>query len=879
MTRVLARVLAFFRKRALDEDLDQEMAAHIELAVEDSLRRGLSPEEARRQALAHFGGLEPARERHRDARGLPLLDSILQDLRYAARTLRHDAGFTIAVLLILGLGIGVNTAVFSVVNTVLLRPLPFHDADRLVWLEDTLGDADGHIDLSSLTFSVDMYEPMVRYNHSFEGMAAYNAFFSQGDYKLLGRGEPERLTGVPVAESFFTLLGVQPVLGRSFAHEECQKNGRKAVMLSYGLWQRRFGGNADIAGQTITINKDAMTVVGVLPKTFDFGSVFSPGTHVDIFVPGVMDEMRDQGNELAVIGRLKPGATVESAQAEFHALAPMIRQVHPDWYMHVDSRLRSLKDYVSGKLRRSLVALWCAVGLVLLIVCVNVANLLLARSAARNREFAIRGALGAGRARIVRQLLTESLMLAGGGGALGVGVAFALTQFVAGSQTIAVPLLGSVRVDGAALGFALAAAVGAALLFGLAPAFAATVDRTSDSLKEMGRGASEGKKRATFRASLVVAEVALACVLFAGAGLLLRSFMRLLDVDLGFRPSQAYALRLDYIYGNQATMNAYYREVLSRVSAAPGVESAGITDALPMGQNRSWDFLPKGGTWPRDNQPAFVNMVAPGYLESMGMHMRDGRGFDWHDTDTSEPVMLVNETFARRAWPGRSALNQVIMLSPKVSRRVVGLVANVRETSLEAQSGAAVYIPITQTSDLAEVQLIVRTKLPVDAITPGVKAALRSLNPNQPVRDLQALQEIVDRVASPRRFFAMLVGGFALFGLLLASLGIYGVISYSVARRTKEIGIRMALGASTQEIRNSVVGRTLRMALIGIGLGMAASLAVARLIGSLLFGVSPADPATFLGTVLVLGTMAAIAGYLPARRAARVDPTIALRAE
>jgi predicted permease len=880
MNTLLARIRAFFRKREMDGDLDQELAAHLEMAVEENLRRGLSPEEARRQALIRFGGVEMAREHHRDARGLPQLDSLVQDVRYAFRTLRRDAGFTVAALLILALGIGVNTAVFSVVNTVLLHPLPFRDADRLVWVEDTVGEVYHHVDLSSRTFPVDVFEAMRGANRSFTDMTAYDGFFGQGDYKLLGRGEPERLVGVRVAGNFFPLLGVQPVLGRLFMKEECQKNGRKAVLLSHGLWERRFGSDPSLVGQSLTLNNDAVTVAGVLPATFDLGSVFSPGVRVDIYLPAVMDDMRNDGNELVVIGRLKPGVRLETAQAEFRTLAPQFRRAHPDYYADIDSRLVDLKRYVTGRMRASLIALWCAVGLVLLIVCVNMANLLLARSVSRGKEFAIRRALGAGRYRIVRQLLTESLMLSGGGAVLGLAVAFALTHFLAASQTIALPLLRDVRVDGTALGFTVLAAVGAALLFGLAPGFATASGRTEDSLKESARGASEGKGQGAFRASLVVAEVGLACVLFSGAGLLLRSFLRLLEVDLGFQPSHAFSLRLDYDYGaKQAKLNAYFGEVLRRVTAAPGIEAAGITDALPMGQNRSWGMLPKGRSYPRDQLITFVNMVAPGYLEAMGMHMRAGRGFNWHDTDTSEPVLLVNETLARRAWPGEDAVGKEVQMDSTHFRRVVGVVANVRETSLEEQAGAAMFLPIMQTLDLAEVQLIVRSKLQVESVTPGVKAALRSLDLNQPVRDLQPLEERVDRVASPRRFFAVLVSGFALFGLLLASLGIYGVISYSVTRRTKEIGIRMALGATPRAVRWNVVGGTLRLALIGIGAGTVASLMVSRLIASLLFGVSPADPATFLGMVMVLGLVAVAAGYVPARRASRVDPTIALRAD
>jgi len=837
MTRLFARIKSFFHKREMDADLDRELAAHLELAMQENIRRGLSPEEARRKALVRFGGVEPAKEFHREARGLPELDSVLQDIRYTLRTLRRDAGFTTIALLILALGIGANTAVFSVVNAVLLRPLPFRNASQLVWVEDT----EGQTGLSSQTFPVAVFEAMRSRNRSFQDITAYDAFFGQVGYKLTGRGEPERLAGLPVAQNFFPMLGIQPVLGRQFVKEEFQKNGRKAALLSHALWDQRFGADPRIVGQSLTLNNEAVTVVGVLPATFDFGSVFSPGTKVDIYLPVIMDNIRNNGNELSLIGRLKPGVSLEAARREFAALAPALRREHPEWYSTYTAKLSSLKDYVSGKLRRSLTVVWCAVGLILLIVCVNLANLLLARAATRSKELAIRKALGAARFRIVRQLLTESLILACGGATLGLACAFALTRYLAKSRTIALPLLQNARVDGTALGYTVLVAVGAALLFGLAPSLNVAGGRIQDSLKESARGASEGKGRGLFRASLVVSEVALACVLLAGAGLLLRSFLRLLDVDLGFQPSRAIALRIDYDQtASQAKRNAYFQEVLRRVEAVPGIERAGITDSLPLGENRSWGFRAKGKFYkPTDYDEAFISIVSPGYLESMGMRLRAGRRLTWHDTDTSEAVILMNEAAARVGWPGQDAVGKIALVDTKNGRRVVGIVGNVRETSLEEQAKPAMFIPIAQTSDIAGTELILRTELPTEAIASGVRTALRSLNPSQPVQDFRPLEQFVDRAVSPRRFTVLLVAAFAIIGLLLASLGIYGVISYSVSRQTQEIGIRMALGASAGELQLAVIGKTLRMALTGIGIGALASFAVTRLIASLLFGISP----------------------------------------
>jgi len=863
------RARSFFRKSKLDGDFNEEMAAHLDLAIEENLARGMSAGEARRQAMVRFGGMEAAKEIHREARGLPWLDTVQQDVRYALRTLRRDAGFTTIAVLILALGIGANTAVFSVVDTVLLRPLPFRDASQLVWVEDQ----EGHEGLSSATFPVAVFEAMRSRNHSFQDMTAYFAFFGFNDYKLTGRGEPARLVGLPVAQNFFPMLGVEPVLGRQFVKEECQKNGRRALLLSHALWLQRFGGDPKMVGQSLTLNGDAVTVVGVLPASWDFGSVFAPGTRVDFYVPCVMDDIRTYGNTLAIIGRLKPGLTVDDARTEFASLQPALRKAHPEWYSEFRARLDGLKEYVSGKLRRSLMVVWCAVGLILLIVCVNLANLLLARSATRAKEFALRSALGAGRGRIVRQLLTESLVLASGGAVFGLGLAFALTRYLASSGKIALPLLQDVRVDGTALAFTILVTVGAAVLFGLAPGLRAAAGKMQEALQEASRGSSEGRGHGSFRAALVVSEVALACVLLVGAGLLLRSFLQLLDVDLGFQPTRAIALRVDFD-GPASGL----QEVLHRVQAVPGIEAAGITDSLPLAQNRAWGLAPKGKTYPPGGYPsAFVYVITPGYLDAMGMRLQGGRDVNWADTDKSEKVLLINRAAARHLWPGLDPVGRIAHAGG-TDARIIGVVGDIRESSVELQAGNEMFLPITQAGS-AGLELIMRTKLPPESIAPSVRTTLRSMNPNQTATDFEPLQQLVDRSRSPRRFFVLMVTAFATLGLLLASLGIYGVISYSVARQTRDIGIRMALGASPGELQMSVIGRTLRLALTGIGVGAVASVVVARWISSLLFGISPADPPTFAGTVLLLGAVAMLAGYVPARRASRVDPAVALRSE
>jgi predicted permease len=869
------RLRSFFPSAQLDQDLELEMAAHLELAIEENLKRGMSPQEARRNALIRFGGVEQAKQQHREARGLPALDILLQDLRYALRTLRRDRGFAMIALLILALGIGANITVFSVVNTILLRPLPFHDPQKLVWI----AGAKGKSGLSSLTYSVDAYDEFRSQNHSFQDLTSYMAFFGDSDYKLTGHGEPQPVSGVMVAQNFFQTLGVQPLLGRLFSPEECQKGGRLAVLLSEPFWRRQFAGNSAIIGQAITLNGQPLTVVGVIPSTFDFGSVFSPGMKMDIYVPAVMDDIREWGNTLSIIGRLKTGTSVAQAQAEANIIFPRLHfsLKHPEWGGDYTAKITELKDYVSGKLRRSLIVLWCAVGLILLIVCVNLSNLLLARTAMRSKEFAMRAALGAGRGRLIRQLLTESLVLSGTGAGLGLCLAYTITSYLAHQGSIALPLLSRVRVDGSALVWTVFITVVAAALFGLAPGFKMSAVNLQEAMKESGQGLSEGRKHDRMRAALVISELALACVLLIGAGLLLRSFLRVLDVDLGFQPSRAAAIKIDYDDGNNpAKRSAVIQEILHRVGAIPGVEEAGISDNLPLDTNRSWGLSAKGKDYRKGELPgAFVYVITPGYLNVMGMHLREGRDFSWQDAPDSQLVVIINQTAARHLWPGEDPVGKVALVNGK-DFNVVGVVSDVRESNLEGETGWQMYLPTTQASPDGA-QLALRTNLPLDVLAPSVMSTLRSLNPAQPATQFRPIQQLVDHAVSPRRFFVVLVTAFAVLGLILASLGIYGVISYSVTRQTQEIGIRMALGATAGRVQLGVISKTLQLALIGIALGTVASFAVARGIASLLFLITPTDPPTFTSMICVLSIVALVAGYIPARRASRIDPMIALR--
>ena len=873
-----------FGRSAVERELDDEVRGYVEMLTDEKVAAGMPVARARREARMEMGGEAQVKQAVRERRAGVGFEVLWQDLRYAFRTLRRDWPFTVVAVLILGLGIGANVAVFSVVNTMLLRPLPFRDPQQLVWMEGNNGIGSP----ADVTYRVDAFQEFQRNNRSFETMTAFVPFYNLSETRLKGNDELKPIEGVWVAGDFFETLGVHPMLGRLFTREEAvnyNKGGRPAVILSYAFWQRQFNANPAIVGKAITINNRATPVVGVLGPDFDFGAVFAPGTKMDYFVPIIMDSIANWGHMLAVVGKLKPGVTLAQAQAESNVLFPKLKAAgHPNWDTDYKTAMTGLKEHVSGSMRRPLEILWCAVGLIQLIVCVNLSNLLLTRAAGRNKEFALRISLGARRGRLMRQLMTESLVLSGMGAALGLAIAYAATRYLAHLESIALPLMSSVRVDGEALGWMVALTLTAGLVFGLVPGLKMAMGRVGDnlqeSLKDGGHSSSTGRRSDVLRSTLVVSEIALACVLLVGAGLLLRSFMRVVDTDLGFNPSHASALAVDYEdNGNADKRGEVLREMVRRVSAVPGVESAAVTDQLPLVHGRSWDLMAKnkphvGGA----DTDAFIYVVTPGYLRTMGMRLIAGRDLDWHDTAKSEPAIVINEAAARREWPGQDPIGKLATGIGQGDSRVVGVIADVHESSLETPSSPEVYAPIVQAWP-NQTQLVVRSRLPLGAIAPAVMSTLRAMNPNQPATEFKELQTIVDQATSPRRFLAVLVGIIAGLGLVLASLGIYGVISYSVAQRTQEIGIRMALGATTGQVLRGVMGKTMQLAAMGIAAGTAASFVTARGIAALLFGTAPTDAATYAGMVVLLGLVALAAGYIPARRASRVDPMQALHGE
>ena len=869
----------------VEADADDELQSFLAERVDDLVARGMSPDEARREALRRLGASiddaaaslhHSALDRERRMRFREMIGDARQDLRYAFRTLRRDIGFTAFAVVIIALGIGASATVFSVASALLLRPLPFTNPERLVWIRN--GNDPG---LSAQTFQVNPYLSFVRENRSFSEVAAYFAFYGVGDITLSSPTDAIRLSAVPVTQNFFPFLGVRPIIGRGFNAEESAWNGPKAALISHALWERRFASDPGIVGKPIILNGASTIVVGVLPPSFDFGSIFAPGSRIDVFTPfPLTPETNRQGNTLSVIARLKPNVSLAAASAELKVLSPRITSENPNINRFVGSA-SPLRDHVSGRTRSGLIVLAFAVGVVMLIVCANLSNLLLARATTRQKEMAIRAALGAGRRRLLRQMLTESIVLSSSGAVLGLVLAAIGTRAIAHMDAVSLPLLGNVTVDASALAFTALLAIVAGLAFGMVPALQISETGVHEALKASGRSSTDGKRGSWVRRSLVVSEIALACVLLVSSGLLIRSFLKVLDVDLGFRPERLLAVRVDpdqqRAFKSGQEFVAYIDEVLRLARQIPGVTSATIADGLPLGSNRSWGVTAGGeeyvkGKW----QNGFIRVATDGFVQTMGMRVVSGRDISPQDVEASEKVVVINETAAKELWPGKNALGKPLKVGGP-ERRVVGIVGDVRHLTVEDAAGNEVYLPMRQVFDFSTLTLIVRTNLDPASLARTVRRVLIPTVPNLATNEVQTLQGAVDKAVSPRRFFTALLGGFSLFALCLALLGIYGVISYTVTHRTQEIGVRIALGASSRQVQQRIIRETLELAVGGIVVGTVCAWLAGRTLSGFLFGVTAGDPITYVAMVAVLLLVAIVSGYMPARRASRIDPIVALR--
>jgi predicted permease len=806
------------------------------------------------------------------------VNTLLGDVRHGVRSLRRDWGATIFIVGIAGLGSGASTTVFSISRALLLRPLPLREPDRLVWIAN--GNSEN---LSAQTVQVNNLLELRETSRSYSDVAGFSPFYAPGDIRLTGTGEPERITGVPVTQSFFAMLGVQPLAGRFFDPSESLWHAPRTVVLGHDFWERRFNGDRGIVGRAIMLDDEPVTVIGVLPASFDFAATFTPGRRADVFVPFPLSaETNRQGNTLALIGRLREGVALETARTEAAGIGARIQSGRVDGGRQRNAftpRLSALRERVSGRFTSALVVLASAVGFLMLLVCANISTLLLVRASSRRREMAVRAALGASRSDLVRLTLVESLLLGAGGAVLGVVLAIGGTFAVSRIQGTTVPLLNAVAVDAGALTFTVLVAVITGVAFGLLPAFQGSSFGLSTVLAEGTRGSTEGRG-GRMRRVIVASEIALVCVLLTGAGLLTRSLGRVLSVHPGFSTENIMAVRVDPGRTRSAEQMAnYFDAVVREVGAVPGVQAIGLTDALPLGDNfgwRRWDASP--AERPNgEGEPLLplVRMIDEGYLKAMQIPLRAGRAFATADDASSEPVIIINERLSRSLWVGQDPIGRYVRTSGR-NRRVVGVVGDVRYFGLDKDADPEMYMPL-RTGDFQSVDLVVRGLVPPATMVSGIRAALRRLDPDLPVAEFRTMEQLVDRSVFTRRFVVMLVAGFAVFGLILASLGIYAVVSYSVAQRTQEFGIRMALGATPRGLLARTLWQTGALVLAGVAVGLPASWMAARAIRGMLFDVSAFDPVTFATMLALLGSAAALAGYVPARRATKVDPTIALR--
>jgi predicted permease len=801
---------------------------------------------------------------------------VLSDLRFAFRQLVKAPGFAFVATSTLALGIGACASMFSVVNAVLLKPLPFREPDRLVWIENV-----GTNGLSERTTRADVFAGWRDQNRSFESLGAYMAFFDYGRKTLRDAGEMERLRSVPVSETFLPVLGVAPLLGRNFTTEECAWQGPGAVILSHAFWKRRFAADPAVVGRALTLDDKPATVVGVLPPTFDFDAVFAPGSEIDVLEPfPIAPETAAWGNTLFAVGRLRPGVAPAQAQAELTATSRHLESTLASGARGFGAVVRPIDEALRGRFRAAFLVLAGAVSCVLAIACVNLSNLLLTRANARRQEFAVRAALGAGRGRLIRQALVESLLLAVAAAAAGLPLAVVATRAIARLQTFGVPLLQDASVDAVALALTagLTALAGAAC--GVLPAVYLSRTGRGQTLRAASHQRTASRSAASARGALVVAEVALACVLLVGAGLLVRSFGALLQVQLGFEPRQAMAWRLDTPerFPTNAARAAYFDAALRRVAALPGVEAVGLSDTLPLGRNRTWGAGAFGVEYPPGQYPlAFPRIVDHRYLAAMRIPIKAGRYLDERDDAQAPKAVVINESLARRLWPGRDAVGQQIDQNGPC--RVVGVVADVRHASLEEAGGNEMYLDYRQIGDWSAVEMVVRSARAPASLVPEVRAALRAHDPGLPSADFYPLERLIDNAVAPRRLITRLLGLFSGLALALAALGLYGVIAYSVVQRRQEIGIRMAIGARRAQVLGLVMASGLKLVAVGIVLGLVSALALTRLLRAMLFGVTAHDPAAYGVNVALLLVVAALACALPALRASRLDPMKTLRTD
>ena len=878
-----------FKQQRVDEELDSELQAYVELQAAEKVRSGMAPEEAGRRAQGEVGGLEQVKQGVRDARAGAAMETVIQDLRYAIRTLARNTGFSTVIVLTLALAIGANTAIFSIVNGVLLKPLPYPDPDRLLMLwESSLTDR------TLGTVSPGNFFDWREQSHSFEKMAAIDSY---PDFILNGPGEARRLAGAAVSRDFFSLLGVRMALGRDFTPEEDRPGSNQVVVLSYSAWQRFFGGRANVVGSAVRLNGANYTVVGVLPRNFYLASKASdlPRNRFDIWTPLALPSppaaWQRGTHPLCVYARLKPDASLQQAQADLDQIAATLQRLYPANDKDMGIAAVPFSQHVVGGVRPVLFTLLTTVAMVLLIACANIANLMLTRGASRQKEIAVRIALGANRGRIVRHFLTESLVLAVTGGLVGLALALFGVPVIVRHLPADLPRVAEIAVDWRVLIFTSFLSILTGILFGLVTLRQSRAVSANDSLKGAGRTATADQSR--MRSVLIVGQIAAAIVLLTGAGLMLKSLWKLTRVSPGFQADHVLTACLSlppqytngYVFGTgkHPGISHFQRELYRRVSQIPGVTSAAFTSYLPMsGVDNSWQFAIQGRPPRPPGSSDVMNYrpVSAGYFETMGIPVLSGRGFDRNDIETSPLVVIINTSMARIWWNQQNPVGEHVRFGDQTWRTIVGVVGDVHHEGVATKPEPEMYVPYGQVPNVeARPVIVIRTSVEPASVTGALRKAVSDVDATVPIDQIETMTRIVYGSESESRFRTAVLVIFALLAIFVASIGLYGVISYSVSQRTREFGIRMAVGATRGDILRVVLGKAGKLVGVGICLGLIGAVALARLIATLLYDVLPFDAPTLVSVSVLLAGIAFAASYMPARRASKANPMDSLRVE
>jgi putative ABC transport system permease protein len=876
-----ARLRALLGREAVIGDIDEELRLHLEMEAEANVGKGMAPEEARRAALRTFGNFDSIRERAYEVRGGGIMESISQDIRYAVRMLTKRAGFTAVAALTLALGVGANTAIFSVVEAVLLRDLPYPNAEKIVMVWERYRQ---NPDRNNVVGPANFKDWRAQAK-SFDEMAA---FYDVG-LNLTGSDEPEEVASQVTTANLFNLLGVDAALGRTFTPEDVKAERLDIAVLGHDLWQRRFGGSRDIVGKTITLNGEKIVVIGVLPENFKWfiKEMSRSGKPAQLWLPtGLSKPTRENsGRYMQSVARLAPGVSLEQAQVEMNTIAARLESQYVDYNKGWSIKLVPLRDQISGEIRPALLVLLGAVGCVLLISCVNVASLLLARAAGRHKEMAVRSAMGAGRRRIIRQLLTESLLLALLGGLLGLLLSRWCVQGLVALSPANLISVEEVVVSLPVLAFTLAVSLLTGIVFGLAPALEASRVKLSETLKESSRGATGSARGRRMRNVLVVVEVGLALVLLVGAGLMIRSFMRLQGINPGFDAENVLTMRLALPgskYSEASQVVNFYREAVGNIGTLPGVISASATSAPPfagLGSATSFTIEGRPAPPPGEELSTDVRVVEGEYFRALKIPVVAGRTFNQQEMQADRKVAVINESMARLHFPSENPIGKSLrvemMLDPQPTE-IIGIVGDARYGTLEGELRPMVYWPSPQLPHHG-MTLVLRTSVEPESVAAAARREIQKIDKDQPVSEVRTMEGWLSEYTARTRFGTLLLAGFALLALILAAIGIYGVMSHSVVQRQNEIGVRMALGAKARDVLLLVIRQGLALVLVGVALGLLGALALTRVLSSLLYEVSATDPLTFAAIALLLTAVSCFACYLPARRAARVDPLTAMR--